>query len=150
MKKGKPMMWSQCTWDMKMWKVWPVGPRVASTWLPNTRAPEPRSQSTYSSPPVTSSTHEESPPKVLATVKSSSRSTNARASRAAPAGEGGRRRRRRLGEGLGHGGKDGEHLVESTDGEDLERERLEGSDRDGAALRLGLLGGKHEDVEPFF
>ena len=46
MKNGKPMMWSQCRWDMKTWNRWPEGPRVASSELPKTRAPLPRSQST--------------------------------------------------------------------------------------------------------
>ena len=44
---GNPMMWSQCTWDMKMWKV--VGrespPPSAKRW-PNARSPVPMSHST--------------------------------------------------------------------------------------------------------
>src|SRR5512144_1909780 len=79
MKNGNPMMWSQCRCDMKTWKRWPLGPPVASTLLPSTRAPLPRSHSTWSGPPVSICTHDELPPKVCDTEKSSSHSTKARA-----------------------------------------------------------------------
>src|SRR6516225_8339014 len=74
-KNGNPMMWSQWTWDMKMLKrCLREGPCSASTRLPNSRAPVPRSQSTYSAPPVAISTQLELPPKVPLTEKGSSRS----------------------------------------------------------------------------
>src|SRR5690242_10835531 len=79
MKNGNPMMWSQCGWDMNTWNRWPEAPRVARTSLPNTRAPDPRSHRTKSRWPVTSSTHDEFPPKVCAPAKSSSRSRKAAA-----------------------------------------------------------------------
>src|ERR1700730_13221893 len=79
MKNGNPMMWSQCRCDMKTWNRWPFGPPVASTLLPSTRAPLPRSHSTYSGPPVSICTQEELPPKVCETENASSSSTKARA-----------------------------------------------------------------------
>jgi hypothetical protein len=80
MKNGKPLMWSQCRCDMNTWYTWPrPGPCSASTELAKTRAPLPRSHSTYSSPPASSCTHDELPPNVWETSKGSSCSTNARA-----------------------------------------------------------------------
>ena len=43
-KKGKPMMWSQCTWDMKMFTVAGLRACLASTCTPKGRAPLPMSQ----------------------------------------------------------------------------------------------------------
>ena len=75
-KKGNPMMWSQCTCDMNTWNVFGrAGPCRASTEIPKGRTPLPRSHSTYSPPPVSISTQEEFPPNVRATAKSSSCST---------------------------------------------------------------------------
>ena len=43
-KKGKPMMWSQCTWDMKTFTVAGLRACFASTCTPKGRAPLPMSQ----------------------------------------------------------------------------------------------------------
>ena len=72
------MMWSQCTCDMKMLKVFArPGPCLASTRLPNSRAPLPRSHKRYSSRPVSISTQLVLPPKVPLTENGSSLSRNA-------------------------------------------------------------------------
>ena len=43
------MMWSQCRWDMNTWNVFGrAGPCRASTEIPKSRTPLPRSHSTYS------------------------------------------------------------------------------------------------------
>src|ERR1700732_3222815 len=69
------MMWSQCTWDRNTLKhLLAAGPCSATTWLPNSRTPVPRSQTTYSSPPVMSSTQLVLPPKVPRTGDGSLRS----------------------------------------------------------------------------
>ncbi len=66
------MMWSQCGCDKNILKVClPPGPCSRSTWLPNSRTPVPRSQITYSSPPVMISTQLVLPPKVPRTENGS-------------------------------------------------------------------------------
>jgi hypothetical protein len=61
-KNGSPMMWSQCTCDMKMWKVCAMPLRRAVAAWPNGRRPLPMSQTKNSGPPVSICTHELWPP----------------------------------------------------------------------------------------
>ena len=61
-KNGRPMMWSQCRWDMKMWKVCGLPPRCAIAAWPSGRSPLPMSQTKISLPPVSICTHELWPP----------------------------------------------------------------------------------------
>src|SRR5438477_9241961 len=70
-KKGKPMMWSQCTCDMKMFTAAGLPPWRARTCSPKARAPLPMSQTKYSSCPVSNSTQEVWPPKVWLTANGS-------------------------------------------------------------------------------
>src|SRR6185503_7218335 len=76
-KKGKPMMWSQCMCDMKMFTTAGRPDWRASTCAPKGRAPLPMSHTKYCSEPVSNSTHDECPPKVCERRKSSSCSTKA-------------------------------------------------------------------------
>ena len=72
------MMWSQCGCDKKILKVClRPGPCSRSTRLPNSRTPVPRSQITYSSPPVMISTQLVFPPKVPRTENGNRLSMNA-------------------------------------------------------------------------
>src|SRR6185295_5452113 len=73
------MMWSQCMCDMKMFTSAGRPDWRASTCAPKGRAPLPMSQTKYCSEPVSNSTHDECPPKVCDSPKSSSRSTKATA-----------------------------------------------------------------------
>src|SRR5258706_9240124 len=73
------MMWSQCKWDMNMWKVCALCGPWAMMLLPSSRKPLPMSQMTYSSPPVSICTQEELPPNVCETAKSGTPATKARA-----------------------------------------------------------------------
>src|SRR6516162_1681745 len=77
-KKGNPITWSQWGCDRKILKqCLRPGPCSRSTWLPNSRTPVPRSQITYSSPPVVISTQLVLPPNVPRTENGSLLSMNA-------------------------------------------------------------------------